>query len=180
MLRRLFASRRREDAAFALYHAAVVQARLPDFYERFAVADTLDGRFDLLALHVHLVLRRLGVVEGARAEEARALSQAVFDLMFADMDQNLREMGVGDLSVGKKVKAMAEAFYGRVAAYDKALAEQAGLAEALGRNLYRGTEPAAEAVAAMAAHVARQDAHMSAQAEDEVLAGRVSFLAPGG
>lgn len=179
MFKGMFERRRRENVAFELYTAAVGQARRPEFYIDFAVADTVDGRFDLLALHVHLILRRLGQIGGAEAEEGRALSQAVFDLMFADMDQNLREMGVGDLSVGKKVTAMAEAFYGRIWAYDTGLAgDDDALSDALSRNLYRNTQPPAAAVRAMAAYVRRQEAHVAAQAAPALLAGRLDFLAP--
>ena len=103
-----------EKASYGLYRTAIEQARLPVFYRAFAVDDSVDGRFDLLTLHVYLILRRL------RREEAdgRDLGQRLFDLMFADMDNNLRIMGVSDMRVGKRVKAMAQAFYGRVSAYD--------------------------------------------------------------
>ena len=100
--------RRHERAGFALYTSAVAAARSPFFY----TADTLDGRFDLVGLHVFLLIDRLRRDPPPGPE----LAQAVFDAMFADMDVNLREMGVGDLSVGKKVRAMWEAFHGRAAA----------------------------------------------------------------
>lgn len=169
--RRLFQRRRRADTAHDLYAAAVAQARLPTFYAALGVPDTVDGRFDLLVLHAHLLMRRLGRIAG---EDAKTLSQALFDLMFADMDNQLREMGVTDLAVGRKVRQMAEAFYGRVAAYDAALAEGEGaLALALERNLFRAaTAPAA---AAAAAYVIAQEAHLAALADADVLAGRVSF-----
>lgn len=161
-----------EAAAMALYAALVVQARHPEFYTRLGVADTVDGRFDMVALHAFLVLRRLRRAGAAAA----GLSQALFDIMFADMDQNLREMGVGDLGVGKKVKRMAEAFYGRVAAYDAGLdGDGAALEAALARNLYRGAVPDAGALAAMAAYMRRQDAALAGQDAAALLAGRVSF-----
>jgi cytochrome b pre-mRNA-processing protein 3 len=180
---RLFQRRRRGHAAHALYAATVVQARQPEFYTRFAVADTVDGRFDVLALHAFLLLRRLGIVAGPGAEEARALSQAVFDLMFADMDQNLREIGVGDLSVGKKVRQMAEAFYGRINAYEAALdgppdVAPAALAEGLARNLYRGAPPAAECVAALALYVLGQWDHLKGLADAALCEGQVEWILP--
>ncbi|TAN60394.1 MAG: hypothetical protein EPN20_13745, partial [Magnetospirillum sp.] len=117
----------------------------------------------------------------AGAEDARALSQALFDLMFDDMDQNLRELGVGDMSVGKKVKQMARAFYGRVAAYEDGLnADDAALGEALVRNLY-GTldEPVVQPrLAAMAAYVRHQVAALAGQDETAVMEGRVAFAGP--
>ena len=107
-----FGRRQIADAAHGLYRAAVVQARQADFYAVYGVPDSVDGRFDLLALHVFLLLHRLG---GA-GREAKVLSQAVFDLMFSDMDQNLREMGVADVGVGRRIKAMATALYATAAA----------------------------------------------------------------
>lgn len=159
-------------AAMALYAAAVVQAREPAFYARLGVADSVDGRFDMVALHVFLLLRRLRKA----GPEAAGLSQAIFDIMFADMDQNLREMGVGDLGVGKKVKRMAEAFYGRVAAYDAGLdGNAAALEAALARNLYRGAAPATPLLAAMAAYVRGQDQALAGQDAAALLAGRAVF-----
>mgnify|MGYP000411422531 CR=1 FL=1 len=97
------------------YEAIVAAARHPAFYARWQVADTLDGRFDMVALHTYLILDRLKGVE----PEFR---QALVDEFFRDMDRSLRELGVGDVSVGKKVRKMAEVFYGRITAYDAALA----------------------------------------------------------
>ncbi len=173
--RRLFARRPHDDAARALYGAAVTQARRPEFYDAMAVADTVDGRFDMVALHVWLILRRLR----GGSDDQRALSQALFDIMFADMDQNLRELGVGDLGVGKRVRRMAEAFFGRVAAYDEGLArDDDALAAALRRNLYRKVEPPPDAVAAMAGYVRRADAALAAQDLERLMAGQVAFVAP--
>ena len=97
------------------------------FYQALGVPDTLDGRFDLVALHVFLLVHRLQRAPGP------ALAQAVFDAMFSDMDNNLREIGVSDLSVGKRVRAMWEAFHGRSKAYASALeaADGSALAAAL-------------------------------------------------
>src|ERR1700749_1732029 len=115
----------------AIYGMIVTQAREPLFYRDLGVPDTVNGRFDLLVLHLWLVLRRLRAVEGAAV-----LSQALSDRFCNDMDDNLREMGVGDLRVPKRMQAFGEAFYGRTAAYDMAL--QAGdepLAQALCKNI---------------------------------------------
>ena len=118
----------------AIYGMIVTQAREPLFYRDLGVPDTVNGRFDLLLLHLWMVLRRLRGVEGG-AE----LSQALFDRFCDDMDANLREMGVGDLTVPKRMQAFGEAFYGRAAAYDLALRDGAeALAQALGRNILDG------------------------------------------
>jgi cytochrome b pre-mRNA-processing protein 3 len=114
-----------------IYGMIVAQAREPLFYRDLGVPDTVDGRFDLLILHLWMVLRRLKGTEG-RAD----LAQALFDRFCEDMDANLREMGVGDLIVPKRMQAFGEAFYGRAAAYDLALTDNAdALARALSRNI---------------------------------------------
>ncbi len=119
--------------ADGLYRRLVDQARDPVFYALCGVPDTLDGRFDMIVLHVSLVVRRLRAGEIAE----KALAQMLFDTMMDDMDRSLREMGVGDLGVGRRVKAMAKAFYGRATAYDAALDEGAdALTAALERNLF--------------------------------------------
>ena len=118
----------------AIYGMIVTQAREPLFYRDLGVPDTVNGRFDLLLLHLWLVLRRLKSAEGGAA-----LSQALFDHFCNDMDDNLREMGVGDLTVPKRMQAFGEAFYGRTAAYDLALADgREALAQALCKNVLNG------------------------------------------
>ncbi len=122
-----------ESGAHRLYARVVEQARAPAFYAAYGVPDTLDGRFEMVVLHVFVALRRMKR-DGAATS---ALAQALFDAMFDDMDRSLREIGVGDLSVGKRVKDMARGLYGRIAAYDAGL-DDAGdaLVEALARNVY--------------------------------------------
>ena len=110
----------------------VEQARQPVFFTEYGVPDTLDGRFELICLHAFLYLHRLK----AERRTASRLCQGFFDTMFADFDRSLREMGTGDLSVGKQVKRMAQAFYGRIRAYEEGLAgDEAALPAALARNL---------------------------------------------
>lgn len=174
--------RRREQTAHDLYVAVINQARRPVFYLEYGVPDSLDGRFDLIILHAFLIMRRLRAAgEGATEAEARELAQVLFDLMFADMDQNLRELGVSDTSVGKRVKQMARAFYGRVAAYEEALAAGgSGLDDALRRNLYGTVEGdlAPEPPAAMARYLMAQERHLAGPAGADLRAGRIDFLAP--
>jgi cytochrome b pre-mRNA-processing protein 3 len=118
----------------AIYGMIVTQAREPLFYRDFSVPDTVNGRFDLLLLHLWMVLRHLRTLPGGAD-----LSQALFDHFCADMDANLREMAVGDLAVPKKMQKVGEAFYGRAAAYDMALTDSdEALALAISRNVLDG------------------------------------------
>jgi cytochrome b pre-mRNA-processing protein 3 len=120
----------------AIYGMIVAQAREPLFYQAMGVSDTVNGRFDMVLLHLWMVLRRLRPVEGGAD-----LSQALFDHFCGDMDANLREMGVGDLTVPKRMQKFGEAFYGRAAAYDLALdAGDEPLAQALCRNILDGRD----------------------------------------
>lgn len=172
MLFRLFKGRRWTDAANAIYGSIVRQSRRTEFYTDLGVADTVDGRFDMIVLHAALVIRRLTAAGGAGPRVA----QKVFDVMFLDMDHSLREMGVGDLSVGKHVKGMAKAFYGRAAAYEQGLAEDpALLKQALRRNLYRKTEPTDAQVEVMCAYVSRQAAALDGQSLESLLGGALGW-----
>ncbi len=163
-----------ERTGFELYGAAVAAARHPWFYGETGVPDTLDGRFDLVALHVALLIRRLRRDTDPRGPE---VAQAVFDAMFADMDLNLREMGVGDLSVGKRVKRMWEAFHGRALAYEAALDGQGELEAALARNVWRDSAPPGGA-AALSAQARRIADALEGQGFAELVRGRVTFPAP--
>lgn len=174
----MFRRRPHERAGFELYGAAVAAAREPALFERLSIPDTVEGRFDLVSLHVALVIRRLRQDADRRGP---ALAQAVFDAMFADMDLNLREMGVGDLSVGKKVREAWEAFHGRALAYEAALdsGDEAALAGALARNVWRGAAPEG-AAGRLAAAARAQAAHLAGQGIDSLAAGRAAFLAAEG
>jgi cytochrome b pre-mRNA-processing protein 3 len=164
---------RHERAGFELYGAAVAAGREPYFYAQLGVPDTLDGRFDMVGLHVYLLIRALRRLPPPGAD----LAQSVFDAMFSDMDINLREMGVGDMSVGKKVKKMWEAFHGRADAYEQALAapDPAALAAALARNVWRGAAPG-PAAATLARVASAQDAFLATQPLAALAAGRAAFL----
>jgi cytochrome b pre-mRNA-processing protein 3 len=162
---------RHERAGFSLYGTAVAAARNPYLYTTLGVPDTLDGRFDLIGVHVFLLIRRLRALK----PPGPALAQAVFDAMFSDMDVNLREIGVGDLSVGRKVRAMWEAFHGRASAYQAAIEQdEAALSAALARNVWRGGEPDARSDA-LARIVMRQDAALAAADPAGILSGIVAF-----
>lgn len=180
MLNRLFRRNAVDRHAVArLYMDVVEAARRPVFFDEGGVPDSVAGRFDMIVLHAFLVFRRLKSGD----EGARAFAQALFDHMFADIDYNLRELGVGDLSVGKKVKAMASDFYGRVSVYEQALdaADDAALVQVLQRNLYDGEDPGpgrTGPIQAMAAYMKREDSALAARPIDGLLAGTVTFGPP--
>lgn len=176
-IRRAFMPSPDQLRANTLYNTAVAQSRRPGFYLVGGVPDSIDGRFDMIVLHAFLVMRRLRDA----GPDGETLSQALFDEMFADMDRSLREMGVGDMGIGRKVRAMGKAFMGRVKAYEEALEEgDAALEEALTRNLYRSAPPSAESLAAMASYVRRETAALKSFPVAALLAGEVSFgAAPG-
>ena len=172
---RLRSRSRRGAAAHGLYRAVVEQARGLAFYRDFGVPDTLDGRFEMIVLHIVLVLARLR----REGEDGAALGQALFDTMVADMDQSLREMGVGDLSVSRRVKAMGQAFYGHAKAYDTAIAaDDNALAGALRRNLFGTVEPGDDDIAAIAGYVRGAIAELDGQSGAALLGGVVGFGTP--
>ena len=163
------------EAAGLAYRRVVEQARQPGFFIDCGVPDTLDGRFELVCLHAFLYLHRLK----REQPQTASLGQRFFDVMFGDFDRSLREMGTGDLSVGREVKRMAEAFYGRVAAYERGLAEDDGVLEpALARNLFGTAPPTPARLAAMAGYVRREAARLDRQDAAALLAGHLAFGEP--
>jgi cytochrome b pre-mRNA-processing protein 3 len=164
------------EAATRAYGAVVEHARRPVFFTDFDVPDTIDGRFELICLHAFLYLHRLKT-EG---DPGASLGQFFFDLMFADFDRSLRELGTGDLSVGREVKQMAAAFYGRIHAYERGLddAGEADIQAALRRNLYGTAAPSDADLAAMAAYLRAEAARLARQDAPALLAGNVSFGLP--
>ena len=173
--------RRKAPDVLPAYTAIMAQARRPDYYGAGKVPDSFDGRFDFLSAHVHLVLRRLRT-DGVAREE---VGQALFDVFFRDMDQAMRESGVGDLGVGKRIRKMAQAFYGRASAYDEALgkaaparatkAVKARLVDVLTRNLYPETPTLADAagMADLAAHLLDLEKQLAKKSLEDILAGHV-------
>jgi cytochrome b pre-mRNA-processing protein 3 len=160
-----------------LHGEIVAAARRPALYLDFQAPDTLDGRFEMIALHAGLVLRRLGAISGLGDD----IGQDLADCVFRHFDDALREIGIGDTSVPKRIKKMAEAFYGRNKAYAEGLADPAseGLERALARNVY-GAENLADAPAAPAlARYARACAlALEAQGVADFAAGRIIFPEP--
>ena len=138
-----------EEFAAALYLRTVERARAPQLFEACGIPDSLDGRFDALALHAALMIDRL-----RREPDGEVLAQAYFDAMFRHLDLTLREIGVQDLGVGRRIKIMAEGFHGRALAYREALGSGQPLGEVLRRNAYGGRPPAdAEPVVRLEAYV---------------------------
>lgn len=166
--------RRPPDPAEAIHGRILQQARLPAFYESYGVADTLDGRFELVVLHAFLFFHRLK----GEDEAVREIGQRVFDILFRDFDRNLREMGTSYLVVPKRVKAMGRAFYGRTEAYDRALAGdgEAALEAALAKNVYGGNE--AEGLPRLARYVRAAVAALAAVQVGPLLAEGPAFPDP--
>lgn len=157
-----------------LYGQIVAQARQPWLYDTAGVPDTLDGRFDMIVLHGFLIFDRLGQGD----QQAKALSQAVFDEMFRDMDRSLREMGASDIGVGPKVRRMAEVFYGRSRAYADALklggeAGRRALVSALARNVFAGRDEAAAVV--LADYVLGEHRALALRPVEQLLSGEAGF-----
>ena len=182
------------------YVSIVKQARRPELYAPGCAPDNFDGRFDMMALHVHLVLRRMRALGMGRSD----IGQDLFDMFFKDMDQAMREAGVGDMGVGKKVQKMVEAFYGRATAYDGVLDAQGDNAQGdnaqgdngpgenasidisdiydiLSRNLYpdAAISPQQEAgLRALTAYALALEAHLAGLTLDDILSGQGFKAAP--
>jgi cytochrome b pre-mRNA-processing protein 3 len=160
----------------ALYGAIVAQARDAAFYQARAVPDTVLGRFDMIVLHVVLVVRRLR--EGST--DHHALAQGVFDRFCRDMDHNLREMGISDQGVPEQMRRVGEAFYGRAQAYESALAApgEGALVAALARNVYAEAPEPLAAAGALATYVRRTADTLAGQPLEMLAKGTVRFPIP--
>lgn len=174
----LFTSRPAESTIDALYGAIVAQARSPDFYLAYGVPDTVEGRFDMIVLHLVLLFRRLA----REPTTAGALSQGVFDRFCLDMDHNLREMGVSDPAVPKQMRRLGEAFYGRAQAYERALSAQDGgqpLISALARNVFAEAGVSSPKVSRLAAYVKEAVRQLDTAEDTAIAAGTLGFPHPG-
>jgi cytochrome b pre-mRNA-processing protein 3 len=168
-----------------LYGVIVAQARSPAFYTHYGVSDSVEGRFELIVLHLVLVLGRLGAKRAAASERGpslgpgSAVGQRLFDVFCRDLDDNLREMGVGDLAVPRRMRQFGEAFYGRQAAYGAALAatDPQELEKVLARNILSRAD-AGEKAAPLARYMRAAAAQLDAQPEDSLIAGRAVFPSP--
>ena len=174
MILSLFKKNRADKAALEIYLAAAEHARAPYFYADLKAPDTVDGRFEVLTLHLYAVLARLKN-QGVAASN---FAQRVFDLFFQNMDDSLREMGVGDMAIGRKIRGLAEAFYGRVGAYEEGVAneDQTALAGAIARNVYGENELPQASL--FADYLRALCAHLQTQEIAEIMAGRITFPDP--
>lgn len=168
---KLFPKSAEVRSAQALYAAVVAQSRRSGFYSGCGVPDSANGRFEVLALNLFLVMHRLRSASGC-FRLARALSEEAV----IDIDRNLREMGVGDLSVGRKVKQLTQSLYGRYGAYAAGLeGDDEVLAAALRRNLFAGEEIDPLVIAEIGAYLRREAASLAMQPDDAFQKGRVAF-----
>lgn len=177
MIRFFSRSRRAPSAVTTVYHQLVAWSRDPWFFAQTKVPDTLDGRFDMLSLMIALLLIRLE----ARDRETKDFGRQLMEAFNTDMDRSLREMGVGDMSVGKHVKRMAQGFLGRMAAYREALQADEGrvpdpLAAALSRNIYGQEGGEAIYAAPLAIRIRRIHQGLKHLDPAQVLAGHLGEL----
>jgi len=155
-----------------IYGMIVAQAREPLFYQDLGVPDTVNGRFDMVLLHMWMVLRQMKRLGGDAG-----LAQALFDRFCSDMDHNLRELGTGDLAVPKRMQEFGEAFYGRSAAYDQALAAgDEPLAQALCKNIFNGQQ--IEQARRLAAYVGQAVAALAAMDQAKLSGATWRFPSP--
>ncbi|HTJ59433.1 MAG TPA: ubiquinol-cytochrome C chaperone family protein [Devosiaceae bacterium] len=171
MILSLFRKSTAAEPVYTAYAAIVAQSRQPRFYAEWGVPDTVTGRFDMISLHLALLLRRLRN-EGAGAKE---FSQALFDLFFKDMDRSLRQMGAGDLAVPKKIQKMADLFYGLLANLDTALATEsaAEVEGVLARNVYG--DVAGSGAALLAHYIIAESKRLADVPASEIMAGRLTM-----
>jgi cytochrome b pre-mRNA-processing protein 3 len=171
MIMSLFRKNSATEPVYAIYNAIVAQSRQPVFYADWGIADTVTGRFDMISLHMALLFRRLR----AGSESDKAFSQAVFDLFFKDMDRSLREMGVTDIGIPKKIQKMGNIFFGLLAALNAAIdsGDKEALKAVLARNVYE--QPTDEHVTALATYVLAQDQALVAQSASDITGGKLTF-----
>lgn len=160
------------QVAAKLFNRLVVQARNRAFYERLGVPDTVDGRFDMVTLHTFLIFQRLK----GQGDRSAILSQALYDALIKDMEASLRQLGAGDIGVGKRIRVMTEALQGRIKAYEAALAgSQLDIEGAIRRNLYGTTDPDMDAVRTVANYLRRAKEMSDSQPIDRLMRGIFDF-----
>jgi cytochrome b pre-mRNA-processing protein 3 len=177
MFQRLFGRQRKANRTItdALYGEIVAAARQPAFYSEWNVPDTPLGRFEMLSVHVFLFLHRMRDEIGP----AREVAQILTDEFFGDVEHSLRELGIGDLGVPKRMKKLARMFYGRTAAYADALerGDRPALAAALARNVRPDTAEWPQADS-LAGYVIAADKQLADQAIEAILGGTLHFPEP--
>ncbi|WP_417581199.1 ubiquinol-cytochrome C chaperone family protein [Pelagibacterium sp.] len=174
MILSLFRKTKLSEPVYAVYNAIVAQSRREIFYAQWGVSDTLTGRFDMISLHAALVFRRLRSSE----KQSKDFAQNVFDCFFHDMDRSLREMGVGDLSVGKRIEKMGSLFYGMLSNLSSILdsGDRARLIDFVSRNFHAGaTDPQVER---FADYIVECDTALKSQLVEQIMDGKVTFGDP--
>ncbi|HEY4202177.1 MAG TPA: ubiquinol-cytochrome C chaperone family protein [Devosiaceae bacterium] len=171
MIFSLFRKNTDTPQVYAVYNAIVAQSRQQKFYAEWGVPDTVTGRFDMISLHMALLFRRLRSEDKA----VKAFSQAVFDLFFSDMDRSLREMGVGDLSIAKRIQKMGNLFFGFLASINAAMDTRnvQALEDVLSRNIYAGME--APPVRLLAQYMISESEFLEAQSVAAIVSGQLSM-----
>jgi cytochrome b pre-mRNA-processing protein 3 len=173
MILPLFRKNKPNRAVFAVYSAIVAQSRREIFYAQWGVADTLTGRFDMISLHLALMFRRLR----NEGEDAKTFSQNVFDHFFKDMDRSLREMGVGDLSIAKRIEKMGSLFYGLLSNLSKALdsGDREELREVVSRNFFEGNTAEIDK---LLDYILAAEATLAGQSAADIMGGDINFGDP--
>ncbi len=173
MILSFFSKKANTAHVYAIYSAIVAQSRQEKFYADWQVPDTVNGRFDMISLHLCLLFRRLKTGQ----ESTRVFSQSVFDLFFNDMDQSLREMGAGDMAVPKRIQKMGELLYGMLDKLTSALdaQDEEALRLVLSRNVYDGEEP--HSLPNLVQYVRSLEADLNAVEIDDILTGRLQLKA---
>jgi cytochrome b pre-mRNA-processing protein 3 len=170
-LKKIFAPQPYQQEAHQLYVTLVEQARAPLFYSEYQVPDTIDGRFDMIVLHVCLLCKRLRDIDSDASIE---LSRALMETFFADMDRSLREMGSTDTGVGKRIKKMSQAYFGRLQAYDDAWGNTTALKDALKRNLYRNAEVSNSSLDTLTSYTIHRTEQFGTLSMDLLAAGKLT------
>ncbi|HPF46424.1 MAG: hypothetical protein KDF58_02295 [Alphaproteobacteria bacterium] len=177
----LFNGKRLNDSGQGLFLSIIEQSRLPYFYADLEVADSIDGRFDVMVLHMAILLDELDK-HNDEIPEAMKLRRIVQEIMFDNLDLTLREIGVGDLGVGKKIKVMAEAFYGRVKTYQELFLSEniEKMSEALKRNVYRDGDIDKKVLSQFSTYIFKLRHDVSNQPIWDIMKGKIIFLKPVG
>lgn len=161
-----------DQIAARLFTQLVGQARHPVFFRDLGVPDSVDGRFDMVAMHAFLILQRLK----GQGNRTAQLAQALYDAFIKDMEASLRQLGAGDAGVGKRIRVMTEALQGRMVAYEAALAgNQLDIEGAVRRNLYGTVDPDTGSVRVMAAYLKQAQEQANRQPIDRILRGVFEF-----
>jgi cytochrome b pre-mRNA-processing protein 3 len=165
---KIFVSDPFQIPAHGAYVSLVVQARKPFFYQECGVSDTVDGRFDVIVLHIFLLTQRLKM-------DSPEFLRAVWEVFFSDMDRSLREMGASDTGIGKRIKKMVQAFYGRIDSYQKTVSDKDAFKESLERNLYRETMVDDSQIYALMSYILRNSEHLQTQDIPTIIKGKLDF-----